>query len=154
MALSSVHFDAQSGYTEIALMKIQCMLEWHFLRPCIPDGLLQGSSMLGLFEKFWDKGVPKIGEVGSRGWGKWAEKEVGLGSNPENLPKRTINQDEALEEEDGWTGWVAVTKGDTVDGNDGNSDFGESISSENGSETEESELSDDLEEDEKELMTR
>ncbi|PWO20872.1 hypothetical protein PtrARCrB10_10621, partial [Pyrenophora tritici-repentis] len=51
----------EAGYQELALAIWQALLEYHLLRP-------EGNISTESFESFWDSEVPRIGELGARGW--------------------------------------------------------------------------------------
>lgn len=112
LALSSVQFDLQSGFVEIGVAKIQCMIEWHFFGPEVHENAFLGVHLHTLFQKFWDSEQPRIGEHGGHGWGCWARKDSSFDQNVEdggNIQDTVDDEEGDTAEDKGWTGWVAMS---------------------------------------------
>ena len=62
-------FIRESGYVELAVAIWQGLLEVNF---CAPPRLLSDGDKIGLFKKFWESEVPRIGEDGALGWHHFA----------------------------------------------------------------------------------
>lgn len=112
LAVSSVQFDFQSGFVEIGVAKIQCMIEWHFLSPKSDEHSFMSAHLHTLFRKFWDSEQPRIGEDGGYGWRSWAQKDSSFDQRVDVGGKDgaadSDSEDDAAEDK-GWTGWVAMS---------------------------------------------
>ncbi|GMH37328.1 hypothetical protein BSKO_05201 [Bryopsis sp. KO-2023] len=126
LALLSIQFDMQSGYSEHAIAKIQAIMEWHFLRPKELQTGANSSSLSHSIKKFWHSGVARIGEPGAKGWASWV-----LGDSSEVEEKADsggggeVERGECVEEgagDEGWSGWVEVAKGKDLEVQDFPSD--------------------------------
>ena len=82
-----------SGYTELATAIWQALLEFQIFRPT--ENSISGwdstntSSIMGLFQEFWESEVPRIGEVGASGWKAYIEGK-GDFPDPVNFTKSKI----------------------------------------------------------------
>ncbi|KAF3490613.1 uncharacterized protein GIQ15_00130 [Arthroderma uncinatum] len=63
-------FMREAGFTEHSIGLWQALLEYNF---CCPQGLnpeTDRAAALSSFSEFWESEMPRIGEIGSQGWGK------------------------------------------------------------------------------------
>lgn len=65
----------ESGHDELAIAVWQALLEYHLFRPqrsVIDDS----TTLLNLFETFWESEVPRFGEPGSQGWWNYSSESA------------------------------------------------------------------------------
>eukprot|EP01128_Nolandella_sp_AFSM9_P009553 TRINITY_DN6155_c0_g1_i1.p1 TRINITY_DN6155_c0_g1~~TRINITY_DN6155_c0_g1_i1.p1 ORF type:complete len:145 (-),score=31.14 TRINITY_DN6155_c0_g1_i1:276-680(-) len=65
--------EHQAGYHERALAIFQLLLEFNLCRPSSLSKTTPTATSLDLLQTYWESEVPRLGEVGSEGWGKWHE---------------------------------------------------------------------------------
>ncbi|QRV90810.1 NRDE-2 (necessary for RNA interference) protein [Ceratobasidium sp. AG-Ba] len=73
----------QAGYVERAIAAMQAQIEITFFP--LRDRPATFADTIAKFEEFWDSEAPRLGEVGARGWGVWAEDPT-TESIPESDP--------------------------------------------------------------------
>ena len=62
--------EFESGFAPRVTAYFQALMEYN-IHP--PEGVVGESTLKDYFELFWDAEVPRIGEEGSSGWGRWVE---------------------------------------------------------------------------------
>ncbi|KAL1846343.1 hypothetical protein Daus18300_014284 [Diaporthe australafricana] len=72
--LRTTRFIHDAGYSELAVAAWQAILELTFARPRDASDLEPGD-LMSSFGDFWESEVPRIGEDGAKGWGRFAEAE-------------------------------------------------------------------------------
>ncbi|RWS08655.1 protein NRDE2-like protein [Dinothrombium tinctorium] len=75
----------QCGFSERALATWQALIEFNLYTPQSLDLNKPLSEWLEFFELFWDSGVPRFGENGSKGWSKLNAQSISQLSNNVNI---------------------------------------------------------------------
>ncbi|AEO69513.1 uncharacterized protein THITE_2120000 [Thermothielavioides terrestris NRRL 8126] len=92
-----------AGFAELAVAAWQGVLELTFCRP--PGESMGAEAALDSFAEFWESEVPRMGEAGARGWGKFVEEGEALGGPPEAKRERPL---ELPRTGDPFEAWAAV----------------------------------------------
>ncbi|GLI71321.1 hypothetical protein VaNZ11_016480, partial [Volvox africanus] len=137
LVLELMELELGAGASEVAIARIQALVEFHCFAPGSLDrgasasgggmgaagggGLrLSSGALLRLFENFWEAGAPRAGEEGAVGWAKWYRKEnealwvAKTGAGDDSGGRRrgeSRRQDEDTDPGDsggGWTGWMEL----------------------------------------------
>jgi hypothetical protein len=92
-----------AGFAELAVAAWQGVLELTFCRPS--EQSLGADAALTSFAEFWESEVPRMGEAGAWGWGKFVEEGEALGGPPEARRDRPL---EVPRTGDPFEAWAAV----------------------------------------------
>lgn len=69
LIIEAARFDLQTGYTELAIGRLQAAAEFSCFGPEASE--MSEASRLRQFESFWESGDARAGERGAQGWGRW-----------------------------------------------------------------------------------
>lgn len=94
-------FLRESGFTEVSVGLWQAVLEFTCCQPAHPGGVKPDKdSMFHLFGEWWESEVPRIGELGAKGWG----------SNSGELDSEDINFEFKIDPWEIWPSWALVER--------------------------------------------
>ncbi|KXZ47710.1 hypothetical protein GPECTOR_33g592 [Gonium pectorale] len=134
LVLELADLELGSGASEVAVARLQALVEFHCFAPAGLDpravavggggsglgglggasGRLPAGALLRLFDNFWESGAPRAGEEGARGWAAWYRHEhdalwVGkAGPDADGAERRGREREDADggSGEDGGGGWT------------------------------------------------
>lgn len=111
--------ELSAGWDERAVAMIQAVIEFQVYSPELPSGKL--STLLRLFDAFWESGAGCVGEARAEGWHHWFRREA-LGLEEEGEEEEDqVGSGQGTEDNDGgsggWSGWFELPQpADATDG--------------------------------------